>query len=307
EFALELGDGGVIQVTLPVEGRRAVVGEHLVGVLGLDALGEVAGHLQVRGGGLHPEQVGVRGVGQTTGDTGVDAVTEAVEAFGRTLTGDVGLVALVDVVGDQGRGLRIGACDDQGRDVGHVRGQTCGVQRLDVLAGGVEDLATQVPTLLHGGQLVLPVHPGGTGTDHALHQLVGAENTTETGLGVGDDRGQPVGGVVITLGPGDLVGAQERVVDPTHHGRNRVGRVEALVRVGVAGKVGVGGHLPAGEVDRLQPGADLLDRLVTGERTERVDVVLVVEQVPEALRAAAGQGVLFGDRTAQLDHVVGGI
>src|SRR5699024_4924943 len=241
------------------------------------------------------------------GDTGVDSVKEDAEASGRTLTGDVGLVALVDVVGDQRRGLSIGACDDPGRDVGHVRGQTCGVQRLDVLAGGDEDLATQVPTLLLGGQLVLPVHPGGTGADHALHQLVGVENTTETGLGVGDDRGQPVGGVVITLGPGDLVGAQERVVDPTHHGRNRVGRVEALVRVGVAGKVGVGGHLPAGEVDRLQPGADLLERLVTGERTERADVVLGVEQVPEALRAAAGQGVLFGDRTAQLDHVVGGI
>src|SRR5699024_3536687 len=168
-------------------------------------------------------------------------------------------------------------------DVGQVRGQTCGVQRLDVLAGGDEDLATQVPTLLLGGQLVLPVHPGGTGADHALHQLVGVENTTETGLGVGDDRGQPVGGVVITLRPGDLVGAQERVVDPTHDGRNRVGRVEALVRVGVAGEVRIGGHLPAGEVDRLQPGTDLLDRLVTGERTERVDVVLVVEQVPEAL------------------------
>src|SRR5699024_5498751 len=133
------------------EGRRAVVGEHLVGVLVLDALGEVAGHLQVRGGGLHPEQVGVRSVGQTTGDTGVDAVTEAVEAFGRTLTGEIGLVGLVDVVSDQRSGMSISSCDDDGQDVGHDSGYTCGVHRLDELYGGDDDLATKAPKLLLGG------------------------------------------------------------------------------------------------------------------------------------------------------------
>jgi hypothetical protein len=40
EFALELGDGGVVEVLLPVEGGRAVVGQHLAGVLGMHGVGE---------------------------------------------------------------------------------------------------------------------------------------------------------------------------------------------------------------------------------------------------------------------------
>ena len=76
----------------------------------------------------------------------------------------------------------------------------------------------------------------------------------------------------------DLVGAQQRVVDPPHDRGDRVGRVEALVGVGLAAEVGVGRDLPAGQVDRLEPGADLLHRLVAGQRAEGVDVVLVVQQ-----------------------------
>src|SRR4029453_10229300 len=45
EFALELGDGGVVQVLAPVERRRAVVGEHLVRELGFDAPGDFPGRL----------------------------------------------------------------------------------------------------------------------------------------------------------------------------------------------------------------------------------------------------------------------
>ncbi len=59
-------------------------------------------------------------------------------------------------------------------------------------------------------------------------------------------------------------------------------RIERLVGVHRAGSVGVGGHLPAGQVDRLQPGLDLLHGLVAGQRAEGVDVGLAVQQVPEA-------------------------
>ena len=51
-----------------------------------------------------------------------------------------------------------------------------------------------------------------------------------------------------------------------------VGRVQALVRVGLAGQVRVGGDLPAGQVDGLQAGLYLLNGLVAGQRAERVDV-----------------------------------
>ncbi len=204
----------------------------------------------------------------------------------------------------QRRGLRVGAGDDQRRHAGDVGGEPGRVERADVLAGRDQHLAAEVAALLLGGELVLPVHAGRAGGDHRGHQLVRVERATEAGLGVGDDRGQPVVRGRRALGGGDLVGAQQRVVDAAHDGRHRVGRVEALVRVGLPGEVGVGRHLPAGQVDRLQAGPHHLDGLVAGQRAERVDVVLLVQQRPEPLRAPAGQRVLLLDRAAQAYDVV---
>src|SRR3546814_6359437 len=50
--------------------------------------------------------------------------------------------------------------------------------------------------------------------------------------------------------------------------RHAVIGVEALVGVHLPGGVGVRRDLPAREVNRLQPGADLLHRLVAGEGAE---------------------------------------
>ncbi len=90
-------------------------------------------------------------------------------------------------------------------------------------------------------------------------------------------------------------------------GRHRVGGVEALVGVGVPAEVGVRGDLPAGQVDGLEAGPDLLDRLVAGEGAEGVDVVLGVQEVPEALGAEPGEGVLLLDGSAQPHDVVRGV
>ena len=109
------------------------------------------------------------------------------------------------------------------------------------------------------------------------------------------------------LGPGDLVGAEQGVVDAADHLGNRVGRVEALVGVGLPGQVGVGRDLPAGQVDRVQPGPDLLHRLVAGQRAERVHVVPLVEQPPQPLGAQPGEGVLLLHGAAQPDHVLRGV
>src|ERR671927_462941 len=49
-------------------------------------------------------------------------------------------------------------------------------------------------------------------------------------------------------------GAAERVVQPLDERRHAVGRIEALVGVRRAREVRVGRDLPAGEVERLQPG-----------------------------------------------------
>ena len=56
-----------------------------------------------------------------------------------------------------------------------------------------------------------------------------------------------------------------------HELRRGVGRIEALVGIHRAGGVGVGGDLPAGEVDRLQAGPHHLHGLVAGHRAQRVD------------------------------------
>ena len=230
-----------------------------------------------------------------------------VEAFLGALAGDERLIALVDVGGDQRGGLGVGAGDDDRRDVGDVGGQASRGQGADVLLGGDEHLATEVAALLLRRQLVLPVRTRDTGGDHGLLQLVDVERATEAGFAVGDDRGQPVLDRPVALDLGDLVGAQQRVVDAAHDLRHRVGRVQALVGVGVAGQVGVTGDLPTGQVDGLQAGADLLDGLVAGQRAKRVDVLHVVQLLPEHLGAAAGERALLDDVALQGDDVLGGV
>ena len=230
-----------------------------------------------------------------------------VEAFLGPLTGDERLIALVDVGGDQRGRLGVGAGDDDGRHVGDVGRQASRGQGADVLLGGDEHLATEVAALLLRRQLVLPVRTRDAGGDHGLLQLVDVERATEAGLTVGDDRGQPVLDRGVALDLGDLVGAQQRVVDAAHHLRHRVGRVQALVGVGVAGQVRVTGDLPTRQVDGLQAGADLLHGHVAGQRAERVDELQVVQLRPQHLGAAAGQRGLLDDGALQGDDVGRGV
>ncbi len=107
----------------------------------------------------------------------------------------------------------------------------------------------------------------GARLDHRLHQLVRVERAAEAGLGVGDDRREPVR-LVDPLRRVDLVGAQERVVQPPHQRRDAVGGVEALVGIGVAGEVRLGRDLPTREIDRVEPGAHHLHRLPARDRAE---------------------------------------
>ena len=89
---------------------------------------------------------------------------------------------------------------------------------------------------------------------------------------------------VAALGPVDLVGAQQRVVDALHERGHAVRRVEALVGVGLPGEVRVGRDLPAGEVDRLEPGLDHLHGLAAGHRAERARPARRAGGAPTAAR-----------------------
>jgi len=160
-----------------------------------------------------------------------------------------------------------------------------------------------------GGKVLVPVTQfirtlTSARLDVRLHDLERVERPTEAGLGVGHDRGEPVRPLV-TLGMGDLVGAQPRVVDPAHHRRHRVRRVEALVGVGVPGEVGVRRDLPAGQVDRLQARLDHLHGLAARERAECRDPLALLEERAEPLCAEPRERVLHAHRAAQALDVLG--
>ena len=131
------------------------------------------------------------------------------------------LVGRIDVARQQRGAERVGARDEHRRHVEDVGREPRGDQRPDELARRDEHLAAEVAALLLGGELVLEVDAGGAGLDHRLHQLERVQRAAEAGLGVGDDRREPVG-LVAALRRVDLVGAQERVVQPPHERRDAV-------------------------------------------------------------------------------------
>ncbi len=272
----------------------------------VDGLGEAARELEVGLAGLAPDQIGIGRVGDAAADRLVEAVAGLVEALDRALAGGERQVVRVDVAGQQVGGLGVGARDDQGRHAHDVGGQARGDQLVDRLARRHQHLAAHVAALLHAGELVLEMHARRAGLDHRLHQLEGIEDAAEARLGVGHDRLQEVDAVV-PFGMVQLVGAQQGVVDALDHLRHGVGRVQRLVRIHLAGEVGVGRDLPAAEIDRLEPGLDLLHGLVAGQRAERVDEVFGLQRLPQLLGAEPGQRMLDRHGAAQAHDVLGRI
>ena len=102
--------------------------------------------------------------------------------------------------------------------------------------------------------------PAAPRLDHGFREFEGVERPTEAGLGIGDDRREPVG-VAAALGPVDLVGAPQRVVggqgrDEVQLGLQHAAAVKALDEEQV-GQPGVGGD-PVRGVDGAQLDAQLL-------------------------------------------------
>ena len=143
-----------------------------------------------------------------------------------------------------------------------------------------------------------------TGLDVRLGDLEGVEVPAEARFRVRQDRREPRRDAE-AVDAVDLVGALQRTVDAPRQRRSAVGRVEALVGIGLPGAVGVRRHLPAREVDRLEAGADHLHCLATRHRAERVDVVLGLKQMPEPLGGMLGEGIADRQSPAQRYHLVG--
>ena len=216
---------------------------------------------------------------------------EAIEAFRRPLAGDELVVALVDIRRDELGALRVGSREHKGRRAADVGGETRRDQVALMRRGRDQHLAAHVAALLFRRELVLEVDAGRARLDVGLHDLERIERSAEACFRVGHDRHEPVD-LGATFGMLDLVGALEGTVDAAAEFRTRVGRIEALVRIHRARGIGVGGDLPAGEIDRGQTGARLLHRLVAGDGAERIDVGLRLQRFPEPVRALLGQRVL---------------
>ena len=263
---------------------------------------------EVRRRRLPPQQIGVA----REGEAALDAVgqpgtgLEAEEAFGRALAGDEFAVALVDVGGDELRALGVGARHHQRGDAGHVGGEPRRGQVALMRGGRDQNLAAEMAALLLGCELVLEMHAGGARLDERLHDLEGVERAAEAGFRVGEDRREPValGAALRVL---DLVGARQGAIDAAAELRTRVSGVEALIGIDRSGRVAVGRNLPAGEVDRLQPGADHLHGLVAGHGAERRDVGLGLEKLPQTVGAALRERVTDGNGAAQALDFFGAI
>lgn len=115
---------------------------------------------------------------------------------------------------------------------------------------------------------------------------------------------------------GDYVRDMARQIFETH-GKRYVHRIDSLMRdlppadrdpgIHLAGKVGIRCHLPSGEINRLEPGLDLLQSLVAGECAKSVDERFLLEQLPQFFGSTAGERVLDGKRAAQPVDVLGGV
>ena len=148
------------------------------------------------------------------------------------------------------------------------------------------------------------MHAGCSRLDHLLHQFKGVEHTAEAGFGIGDDGFEPVD-TVIALGMLNLIGAPQAVVDAADGSRHRIGRVQRLIGVHLAGQIGIAGDLPAGKIDGVQARLDLLHGLVAGQRAQRIHIGFLLQVVPQFDRGQARDGVIDSKRAAQPDHILG--
>ena len=155
--------------------------------------GEALGLAKIRLAGLHPDQVGMRRIGDGAGDARLDAVLDLIEALDRAagLVIDKLLVALVNVGGQKLGGLGVGARDDQRRRAHDIGGEARGVEVADMGGGRNQNLAAEMAAFLLRGQLVLIMHARSARLDEGLHDLKRIERPAEPGLRVGDDRRKP--------------------------------------------------------------------------------------------------------------------
>ena len=164
----------------------------------------------------------------------------------RPLAGHELVVHRVNVTRYEVGAVCVGPGDEHRGHAHDVGGEAGGDEVPYALCRREENFAAHVAALLLAAELVLEVDAGCAGLDHALHQLENVQRTAETGLGVCHDGREPVD-AVLAFNVVDLIGSLERLVDPLHHVRHAVSRVQTLVRVHMARQVRIRRDLPTAE------------------------------------------------------------
>ena len=198
QLVLEGGDLLHIQVLLPVERGRTVVGKQLSRVLGLYGLGELARETDIRRPGLAPDEIGIGRIGDTARDGLLETVPDLEETFRCSFACTEGPVVFIHIRGQQRGCFGIGTCKDECRYAHDIRSKACSNQFLDRFLGWHQNLASHVAAFLHCSELILEVNPGCPIGDHVFHEFESVEDATETGLGIGHDWQEVVDEAFVT-------------------------------------------------------------------------------------------------------------
>src|SRR5438093_7050118 len=101
----------------------------------------------------------------------------------------------------------------------------------------------------------------------------------------------------------DLVCSLKGVVDPLDELWDTVGRVKAEVRIGMAGEVCVSGHLPATNVDCLEPRSDHLQGLTSSNRAQCLDEMFGLKEMPEFFSTESCKRMLYLHGASELAYL----
>ena len=157
-------------------------------------------------------------------------------------------------------------------------------------------------TFLYRRQLIFKMNTGCTCFNHAFHQLVRIQHAAKAGFGISHD-GCEVIDIAIAPGPLDLVSTSEGIVDPAHHGRDRVDRIQGLIGIHGLGCIAIGSNLPTGKINGFYSGLDLLHCLTAGNSAQAIDIIFLVDQFPQFFRTTTRQCMFFLYRATQTNDI----
>src|SRR5690554_1490999 len=224
---------------------------------------------------------------------------------------DEGLIALIAVgLNERGR-LSVRAGDDDAPDAHHIELKASGVEALDLLLGGDEDLTALVAALLGARLLILDMITRHANLDEAADEVTDVRVAAMAGVGVGDDEGAIIdGGRLRALFFRHAATEEVLVLIRRKEGAHKHGRLVGDLAEGIAREVragiflhrALGGGCPAAEVDALDPEAlhrhGLTGRIGPEGRDRLTLRVELAEELVELL------GVFAGDRIIRLDRTL---